>query len=302
MIRVVLLVIAMHGLLLGQQTLDTSQLDLRQRNLIHYGTIGTGVLYAGSMAVLGNAWYKDQFSGSFKFFNDAKEWGGMDKLGHLTTSWWISAWLFDLQTAARLPKRGSIIRSAVTAGMFMTTIEVFDGFSKGYGFSPYDMLANFAGIGSFCLQESLFNEQHFLHRYSYSETIHAQYRPQLLGNSLSERMLKNYNGQTYWVSFPVKLLIGKNSNFPPWLCLSAGHSISGFLGGDKNPESLNNMEFIYFDRIHQWKFSLDVDLSKLPFNSAFWKVFSSTFRWIKIPAPVLMFDRKRGLEFYPIRW
>jgi hypothetical protein len=62
------------------------------------------------------------------------------------------------------------------------------------------------------------------------------------------------------------------------------------------------MEVVYFDRIHQWKLSLDVDLSKLPFNSKLWKVMASTIRWIKIPAPVVMYSRKNGVQFYPVKW
>lgn len=302
MFRLAFLMIWLPAILSGMQFLDTNRLNERQKDIVVFGSIGTGLVYAGSMTALGHAWYKDQTSGNFRFFNDIQEWGGMDKLGHITTSWWISAWLYDLQQQAHLPKKGSMIRSAVTAGMFMTTIEVFDGFSKGYGFSAYDMLSNFAGIGSFYAQEVLFDKQLVLHRYSYSETIHARYRPQLLGNTLAERMLKNYNGQTYWVSLPIKLFLGKESKFPPWLCLSAGHSISGFLGGDKNPVPQNNMEVVYFDRIHQWKLSLDVDLSKLPFNSKLWKVMASTIRWIKIPAPVVMYSRKNGVQFYPVKW
>lgn len=279
-------------------------LSLHQKRMITYGSLGTGLVYAGSMTALGHAWYKDQSSGKFHFFNDLDEWGGMDKLGHITTSWWITSWLTDIQLGAGLPEKGAINRAALTTALFMTTIEVFDGFSQGYGFSVSDIGANITGIGSAVLQQKLFGEQVLLHRYSFVNTTEARYRPELLGQTQSERMLKNYNGQTYWISFPIKGFFAPDSRFPEWLCLSAGHSISGFLSasGTNNGIKCGDLNIYPNSRIHEWKLSLDIDLSRIRWRSRFWKAFTSTVRWIKIPAPVFSFSRKQGMFFSPIQW
>ena len=114
-----------HQVLPSADTLTHHQ----KRNLI-IATSVTSLGYAGSMYSLYKTWYKDQASGRFHFFNDLPEWRGMDKLGHFTTSWWISHALNETQKVINLPEKSSIIRSAATSLAFMTTIEIFDGFSS----------------------------------------------------------------------------------------------------------------------------------------------------------------------------
>ena len=105
----------------------------------------------------------------------------MDKLGHFTTSWWISHALNETQKVINLPEKSSIIRSVATSLAFMTTIEIFDGFSSGYGFSVADMGANAIGLSLFVFQELQWGEQRFLPRYSYHNSSESQLRPDLLG-------------------------------------------------------------------------------------------------------------------------
>ncbi|MCB0820406.1 MAG: DUF2279 domain-containing protein, partial [Bacteroidetes bacterium] len=148
-----------------------------------------------------------------------------------------------------------------------------------------------------------FGGQILLLRYSFMNTPEPNIRPDLLGKTQTERMLKNYNGQTYWISFPLKKMLAPNSGFPDWLCLSAGHSISGYSNADGTaPVNLCGDPFYNSRSSHEWKLSLDIDLSRIKWRSRFWKAFTSTVRWIKIPAPVLSFNAKNGVLFTPIQW
>ena len=55
-----------------------------------------GATYAGAMIGLNYIWYKDSPRSNFKFFNDAKEWKQVDKLGHLHTAYFESVWATQL--------------------------------------------------------------------------------------------------------------------------------------------------------------------------------------------------------------
>ena len=121
-----------------------------------------GVVYLGSMTALYQTWYRDFAFERFHFFNDLPEWKGMDKLGHATTSWWASQWLYNTQQTFGLESENLALRSTIIPLCFMTTIEVFDGFSSGWGFSVGDLAANFAGAGLFYVQQRYFNEQRII--------------------------------------------------------------------------------------------------------------------------------------------
>ena len=52
--------------------------------------LGTEVVgYAGTMIGLNQLWYKNYPRSSFHFFNDNQEWLQMDKMGHITTSYYV---------------------------------------------------------------------------------------------------------------------------------------------------------------------------------------------------------------------
>ena len=54
----------------------------------------------------------------------------------------------------------------------------------------------------------------------------------LFGESLPERMLKDYNAQTYWLSANLKSFL-KHTNLPAWLNVAAGYGADGMLGALK---------------------------------------------------------------------
>lgn len=286
------------------QVKASDTLNMRQRKNLIIASTATSAAYIASMSLLYQTWYKDQTSGKFRTFNDLNEWKGMDKIGHITTAWWASQCLFESQKALGLPEKSSLYRAVGTSFAFMTTIEVFDGFSQGWGFSWSDMVANALGLALFTSQELAFKEQNFILKYSYQNTIEPYVRPQLLGSSTAERMLKNYNGQTYWLSLPIKYLGLRETGFPESISLSLGYGASGMIGARDNSFLLEHSFYQTnsFHRRSQWYLSLDLDLSKLPIKGKFWKVFSSAFRWIKIPFPSLGYNKTNGWQAIPLYW
>ena len=106
-----------------------------------------------------------------------------------------------------------------------------DGFSEEWGFSWTDMAANAAGTGLYVGQQLLWEEQRILLKYSFHRTQFAKQRPNILGNGLSEEFLKDYNGQTYWLSANINSFL-KTESIPNWLNVAFGYGAEGMLTGE----------------------------------------------------------------------
>lgn len=285
------------------QTIQAQQADsvkkAKSQRILYLTT--TLSMYSAGSFVLYDTWYKPYNTGKFKTFNDQKEWLGMDKVGHFVTSWWITSFIREsAQMSGFNPKQAQWM-SIVYPTLFMTSIEVMDGFSEGWGFSKADLVSNLSGVAFSYLQTEypVLDDFHF--KYSWNPGAFSSYRPNLLGSNIPERMLKNYNEQTYWLSIPMHLMHRK---IPSWLCFSIGYGANGMLGARNNAWILNGVKYDYtsIERERQLSLSLDIDLRKIKIKGKAWKLFTSTFRWVKIPAPALHFNQLSGVHFSPIQW
>src|SRR5690606_41103423 len=113
--------------------------------------------------------------------------------------------------------------------------DLFDGFSKEWGFSWGDVMANAAGTGLYVGQELLWNEQRITLKFSFHQTKYAQQNPDKLGNGFLEEVLKDYNGQTYWLNFNLHSFF-KESRIPKWLDLSLGYGAYGMINAVRSEE------------------------------------------------------------------
>lgn len=254
--------------------------------------IGTELaLYAVSMTGLYFAWYADYPQSNFHFYNDNGEWMQMDKIGHGVTSYLVGSFGYEMLRDAGLDEKRSIWLGGTLGLAFLTTVEVFDGFSSEWGFSWGDMAANTLGAGLFIGQQFLWHEQRITLKYSFHTTEFADYRPDVLGSNFLQQTIKDYNGQTYWASFNFKsLFLNKESKFPTWLNFAFGYGATGMTGGYENALEHNGKPIPYYDRKRQFYFSLDVDFTKIPTNN---KVLKYTFKVLnifKLPFPTLEYN------------
>lgn len=260
---------------------------------------GTG-FYVITMGGLYSTWYKPYSTGEFHTFNDNGQWEGMDKLGHTLTGYYLSRYGREALWTTGLNNTKSTLYGAGYAMMFQTTVEIFDGFSDGWGFSWGDMAANAIGAGFYTGQQLLWKEQRFTLKLSYSPSEYAQYRSALLGRTWNERLLKDYNGQTYWLSGNISSFLPKKSKFPKWINIAGGYGANGMLGGYGNPTEINGQPIPEFERYRQFYFSLDVDFMKIPTRSKFLKTVFIALSFVKIPFPTLEFNTKGETIFHPI--
>jgi hypothetical protein len=112
-------------------------------------------------------------------------------------------------------------------------------------------------------------------------------------------MLKDYNGQSYWLSFNIASFLPASTHFPQWLNLSAGYGAEGMIGAFKNPTEVNGRPIPEFRRYRQFYFSFDTDLYRIDGLSPLASTLLKVNRTIKIPAPALEWNEVKGLQFHP---
>ena len=243
---------------------------------------------------LDQLWYADYPRSKFKTLDDSGEWLQMDKLGHVFSSYQLGRLGANTLNWAGVSKKNQIIYGSTLGLGFLTAVEVMDGFSEEWGFSWTDMAANTLGSGLFVGQELLWKEQRIHLKYSFHQTEFAKQRPDKLGNGLSEEFLKDYNGQTYWLSANINSFF-KTDNIPNWLNLAVGYGAEGMLTGEPNDPL-----FINQNRTRQYYLSLDIDLSRIKTKSHFLKTIFDVLNVIKVPFPALELNSKGRLKVHYI--
>jgi predicted lipoprotein DUF2279 len=256
----------------------SDSLDIKRRNLV----IGTEtVLATGTLVGLSQVWYKDYPQTAFHFINDNNQWLQMDKIGHVFSSYHIGKAGFEALRWSGVNRENSLIYGSTIGFAFLTVVEVFDGYSAEWGASPGDMIANASGTALFIGQELLWKEQRIIPKFSFHQTHYAKFRPDALGSSFQEQLLKDYNGQTYWLSANLYAFT-KCKTIPKWLNVAVGYGADGLVSGNGEmvPGLSGNPA-----RTRQFYLSFDVDLEKINTKSHFLKTVFSLFNTIKIPAP-----------------
>lgn len=273
-------------------SISYSQSFFKNADSLHKNrTLGIAALYttswSSSILALNYVWYADYPSTSLHTFNDWDEWLQMDKCGHVFTAYHISksVALFN-RWAGIKPVPSAIIGSAFALG-YQTTLEILDGKSAEWGFSWGDMTANFVGSFAYASQEYFFGRQKLLLKQSYHPTKYASLRPEILGDNFVQRYLKDYNGQTYWLSFAPSQFI-ENLPLPNWLCLSVGYGIDGKLYGKENIAVFNNLTY---NAQRRFLLSFDVDLTQLKIQKKWVKNLVKPFNAIKIPFPTIYWQQ-----------
>jgi hypothetical protein len=252
----------------------------------------SALLSSGSLIALQQAWYKQYNTGRFHFFDDGRDWLQMDKAGHVFTTYQCGRLMIAAMKDCGYSDRRSLAWGSASGVLYMTAIECMDGFSRGWGFSWWDEAANVTGAAIAGVQELLWKRQKIYMKFSYFPTEYAVYNKPLLGRNDATRVLKDYNGQTYWISYsPAHVVKG----FPRWLCLSAGYGVSGLLGGTTNPVIYEDGRQVVFSRARRYFFSLDIDLTEIPVKRLWMRRLFSALNMLKIPAPAVEF---RSGSFY----
>ena len=252
----------------------------RKKNLL----IVESSSYSLALVGLNQLWYKGYKKSSFHFINDNNSWLQMDKFGHLTTSYFVGVLGIKTYQWAGFSRKQSIWIGGLTGTFFQSAVEILDGFSEKWGASSGDLVANSLGSLLAISQQLYWDEQKILLKYSFNPSEISNTNPQLFGNNLIQKSLKDYNGQTYWLCFNFEDVFNSSSYFlPKWLNLAFGYGADNMYS---DAYSLSH-ELGY----RQFFLSLDIKTDELNISNKFVKNLVNLFGFIKLPMPTIEYSQ-----------
>ena len=274
-----------------------------QPNTVNQGRLNGVVISEAIIATAGTIalhylWYKKFPKSRFHFFNDNAEWKYMDKIGHATTAYNFSAIQYDMMRWSGVDNKKAAWIGGLTALGLQTMIEIFDGYNSEWGFSKGDMLANISGCALFVAQQLAWGEQRARLKFSFHKTIYSKYNPAELGANKWQSWLKDYNGQTYWLSINPASFMKSNTSFPQWLNVNVGLGADGMIGARTNPSSIGNVAIPQFRRQYRFMFSVDADLKRIDNKNMDPHILLTVPNVMKIPAPALEFKKDSAVKFH----
>jgi hypothetical protein len=282
----------------GQTSFETSE-ERRPTNtgrkFLFYSSAVAGS--ASSYYLLSKAWFGNYDKAPLHTFNDWPEWMQMDKVGHFLTCYHLgmAGHRSMLWTGAK--KKTALWAGGSLGFLFMGGVELLDGFNRDWGFSFSDLGANAAGSMLYISQQLIFERQIITPKFSYRQSPYAQLRPEILGKSATERWLKDYNGQVYWLG--INLHECQLNQRASWLNIAVGYGADRMISG--RPDNLWQTTYPWLaPPQREWYLSLDADLYRIKSRKAWVKTMLHALSFIKIPAPALGFRRNGGLRFYPL--
>lgn len=268
---------------------DTTVNRQRQRQVSGIALGG----YVGIGTGLGLAWYAGQPLRGFHFFDDSREWLQMDKAGHSYGAYHASRWMIDLYKWSGMPKRQALVRGGAAGFLAMSTIELFDAFGEGWGFSWSDVGANLSGSALAVMNQALWNENRISLKLGYRPSPYTRLDSlnRLFGSNLLENLVKDYNGQSIWMSFRVHAFLPEGAvkrSYPRWLNLAVGYSGEGMIGGyGRDPWPV-----IRAREYRQLYVGLDIDWAQIRTRSGFLHSLFSILNMVHVPMPAIRFDRR----------
>lgn len=240
------------------------------------------------------------------------EWANIDKYGHAYTTYLYTDLLHDMTIWTGVNDRTSLWMAAGAANLFQLTIEIMDGYNTRWGFSVWDLGFNFSGSALYVGQELLWDEQRIRLKFStfpqtYSSRIvpsadnsgtmtYKERTQNLYGTGLASRLLKDYNGQTYWLSVN---LASFGIPHPQWLNWAIGVGAYDIYGGFDNEWIADNT--IYrtpFSPTTVFYLSPDINWTAFKGKNGFINSLLELMNYIKAPLPAISVDMHGNIEWY----
>ncbi len=197
----------------------------KRPNLILRNSLIIGAGVSGVIAYGQRNWWTDGFDGRFETVNERwfqadTQWGGADKLGHMYGNYAGVRLLTRLFNAA-----GNAPGDSLTLAMWSTlgtysAIEIADGYSRNFRFSPQDFVSNFVGaFFAYANEKSPRLDELIDFRFSYHRTQYADHWDPV----------SDYSGQRYYLVLKADAFDSLRANpMTRYLELAAGYGVRNY--------------------------------------------------------------------------
>lgn len=279
---------------------DVATDSVTDSNRYGYVVLAAAGAYVGaSMPVMERIWYRDRERVPFHFANDNGGYLQVDKFGHAFGAHVQSHFGYSLLLRSGMSQRQALLYGGTLGLILQTPIEIMDGLHEGLGFSWGDMAANAAGSALVVGQVLLLGEQVVRYKFSYRPSHYATAANGYLGTTALDRLLEDYNGHTYWLTLPVRMLV-RGARVPPWLSIAVGYGADGMYGEFENIREYGGVAIPEAERRRQLLLSIDVDWSRIEAESPLLRALLAGLTFVKLPLPSLELTsgRVRGHLLY----
>lgn len=255
---------------------DSMFLFLPRKDFAAYTTVAWSV---GAVVMEFQWWWRDDFlykQHSFRLANDGYFYNysyGVDKLGHLFTSYLFFHTTYDFLTWANYDQKTAILSAIAVPAAHAIAIEIADGYSK-YAFNPSDLVFNSIGIVYGVAQTQYPFLRNFNLKWSYIPTANGGAKDPDWGPA------SDYSGHIYWIAMDVYNLLPESAQqyWPKFLNIAVGMGAKNVSFGDTG------------EKKHKFAISLDWNMTELPLYGDTWDVIKNLINKIHFPAP--------GVKFY----
>lgn len=230
----------------------------------------------------------------------------MDKVGHAFGAYFsATATSAAFRYSGYSPRKSALLGAGFSLA-FQMPIEYFDGKSSAWGASSGDMIANATGTLIAGLQNWFWTTPRIPFRVTFHRSPFAVNRPDMLGHNLPERMLKDYNGQTYWLDLNPERLKVRPGFWPRWLGVNVGYGAEGMLGGDDNVWFAADgkvQDYSHTIRYRQYYIGPSISFGYLknhPKKAV--RILAFITDKIRLPLPVIEFSKQNTVRFHPLYW
>lgn len=271
--------------------------------------VGNAGIYGSTLVGLNKLWYSQYPRSKFHFFNDNAEWLQVDKTGHAYSAYIESYESYKMWHWTGISEKKAILLGGLSGMAYQSIIEILDGFSAEYGFSPGDFCANIVGAGLFTTEQFVWNKQRIkikfsFHKNNYTTDLLNQRADMIFGKTESERFIKDYNASTVWVSADIKCFY-PNSKLPGWFAVAVGYGAQGMFGARNNIEKDAGGNVIFdasnIRRYRQWYLAPDIDLTEIHTNKKAVKIILGILNAFKFPTPSIEYS-KGGFKYHWIHF
>ena len=278
--------------------------------------------YIGTTLAFNELWYKDYPRVKFHLKDDWILWEQVDKYGHAFSAYQSAKMGYNVFEWTGISDKKAVFIGTGISIALMNTLEIMDGFSKGWGFSLYDAGFNTFGTSLFTSQQLVWKEQRISLKWSstrpkYATTPIATNDPTFFGSQqyaaeghygkyFWEYAFKDYNAMTIWASIsPASFFVEREKKtLLRSICLSIGFGGENIYGAAYNNyhDREGRITSIGLPRYKQFYLSIDLNTEMIPTKSRLLRTVFKAINFIKIPAPSIELNTLGQFKFHPIRW
>jgi hypothetical protein len=218
-----------------QKSKHKHKINFLKTGLVTGITIGAGIWLHNYQK---NAWWAGQRS-RFHLQNDWDYAMSSDKIGHFFDGALIQTLYQGAFEWSGFSPKAAMWLGAGFSIIYMTDIEIEDGFASDWGFSPGDEISNIAGALYPVLQQTWTPLKEVNFKWSYYPT------EDLLSGNKHGAFLDDYNGQTNWLSVGIHSFLPKEVKkfWPDFLNIAFGYGVEHYTAWDKRYQNF----YIAFD-------------------------------------------------------